>query len=84
MLNFLKKIKKNTCWYHYQNLHDMIYSPWDIEQNILKLVNLGHFLHFYPPKKPQNQNFEKWNYLPEDIIILQMCTKNHNHMMHGS
>ena len=62
---FNKQIKKNTCRYHYQNLDDTIYSSWDIEQNILKLVILGHFLPFYPPKKPQNQNFEKWKILLE-------------------
>ena len=28
----------------------MIYSSWDIEQNILKLVILGHLLPFYPHK----------------------------------
>ena len=31
----------------------MIYSSWDIEQNILKLVILGHFLPFYPLKTPK-------------------------------
>ena len=31
-------MKKNTWRYHYQNLNDMIYSSWDIEQNIIKLV----------------------------------------------
>ena len=40
----MKKIKKNICTYHYKNLDDMIYSLLDIEQNILKLVILGHFL----------------------------------------
>ena len=50
---FFNKIKKNTCRYHHQNLDDMIYSSWDIEQNILKLVILGHFLPFYPLKTPK-------------------------------
>ena len=50
---FKKKIKKNTCRYHYQNLNDMIYSSWDIELNILKLVISGHFLPFYPLKTPK-------------------------------
>ena len=44
------KMTKNTCRYHYQNLDDMIYSSWDIEQNKLKLVILGHFLPFIPLK----------------------------------
>ena len=60
----------------------MIYSSWDIEQNILKLVILGHFLPFYPSKNPKNQNFEKWKNLLE--IPFYTCTKNHNYMMYGS
>ena len=31
----------------------MIYSSWDIEQNILKIVILGHFLPFYSLKTPK-------------------------------
>ena len=38
---------------------------------------------------PENQNFEKMKkkkqkQTPKDIILLQMCTINDNHMMHGS
>ena len=47
-VGFFKTIQKNTCSYHYQNLDDKTYSSWDIEQNILKLVILGHFLLFTP------------------------------------
>ena len=43
----------------------MIYSSWDIEQNILKLVILGHFLPFYPLTYPKNQDFKKWKNLLE-------------------
>ena len=39
---------------------------------------------FYHPKNPENQNIEKMRRLPEDIIILHMCTINNNHMMYGS
>ena len=45
-LQFFKKIKKNICRYNYQNLDDVIYSSWDIKQNILTLVILGCFLPF--------------------------------------
>ena len=78
---FKKKIKKNTYRYHYQNLNDIIYSSWDIEQNILKLAILGHFffLPFYPPKNSKNQNFEKWK-----ILLVHMCTNNDKHMMYSS
>ena len=58
----------------------MIYSSWDIEQSILKLVILDRFLPFYHPKIRKNQNFENekicWRH--------HHFTKNHNHMIHGS
>ena len=41
-----------------KNLNDMIYSSWDIEHDILKLVILGHFLLFYQ-KRTQKTKF--WN-----------------------
>ena len=53
----------------------MIYISWDTEQNILKLVILGHFLPFYrpsPPKKPQNQNLKNETFytcVPKITII---------------
>ena len=37
-----------------------------------------------PPKNPKNQNSKKIKKTPGDIIILQMCTKNSDHMMYGS
>ena len=39
-------------------------------------VILDCFLHFYPTKNPENQNFEKMKKTSEDIIILQICTIN--------
>ena len=81
MFNFFKKNERKTPADHYQNL-DMIYSYWDIEENILKLVILSSFLPFYPPKKLKNLNFEKlknlleissfYTYVPKITII--WCT----------
>ena len=62
----------------------MIYNSCDIEPNILKLVILGHFLPFYPLKKPQKSKFRKVKKFAGDIIILHMFSKNHNHMIYGS
>ena len=45
---------------------------------------LGYFLPFYLPNSPKNQNFEKMKKTSGDIIILRKCTKNEDHMMHGS
>ena len=66
MLHLKKKIKKNNCRYHYQNLDDMIYSSYDIEQNILKLRILGQFFTFYHAPPPPSKKFAG------DIIILHM------------
>ena len=47
----------------------MIYNSWDIEQTILKLVILGHFLPFYLPKKPKKSKFWKMKKFAVDIIL---------------
>ena len=46
-------------------------------------VILGHFLPSDTPNNLKNQSFEKMKKMPEDIIILEMCTINKNHMMYG-
>ena len=46
-------------------------------------VILGHCLPFYPPNSPKNEN-KKMKKHPGDIIILQMCTKNHDHRLYCS
>ena len=51
---------------------------------------LDHFLTFYPPNNPENQNFEKIKKVPRDIIISQYqissshSTINDNKMMYDS
>ena len=45
---------------------------------------MGHFLPFYHPNSPKNQNLEKMKKTPRDIIILHKCTKNHDHMLYCS
>ena len=47
-------------------------------------VILDHFLPFYSPNNPKNQNFEKMKQKPGDIILLHMCAINDNHMMYDS
>ena len=46
-------------------------------------VLLDHFLPFHLPNNPENQIFEKMKNAYEDVIILYMCTKNHDHMVYG-
>ena len=61
----------------------MRYSSWDMEWETKCFVILGHFLPFYPPSPPPhpgNQNSAKMKKASGDVIILHMCTKNHNHI----
>ena len=43
-----------------------------------------HFLPFYLPKNPENQNFEKKIKKTPGDIVLHKCTKNHDHMLYCS
>ena len=55
----------------------MIYGSWDMERDRQNFfVILDYFLLFYRPNNLENQNFEKMKTMPEDIIILHMCTIN--------
>ena len=60
----------------------MYQKPQSYEVNFF--VILGHFLPFYSPNNPESQNFEKMKKASGDVIILHMCTKNHDHMMYAS
>ena len=48
------------------NENHMMYGSWDIESNRQYFVILDHFLPFYPPMDPENQNFQNgqntWRY----------------------
>ena len=72
-----------THVYHKWKSYDvwfLRYGAWWAEFCVI----LDHFLHFYPPNNPKNQNFEKMKKPPRDIITLHMCTINENHMIYGS
>ena len=63
------------------------YEVWLLRYGVRQtefFVILGHFLPFYPPNNPENQNFEKMKKASGYAIILHMCTINHNHMMYAS
>ena len=47
-------------------------------------VILSHFLHFDPPNRPKNQDFEEMKNTSADIIISHLCNTNDDHMMYGS
>ena len=66
--------------------HDQCYTIPEIWHmtDVIYISYFGPFSAILPPKSPKKQNFKKWKKTPGDIIILQMCTKNYDHMMYGS
>ena len=69
--------------YHKQQSYDVWFLRYGVRQTKFFGI-LDHFLHFYLPNNPKNQNFETMKKSPENIIILHMCIINDNHMMYGS
>ena len=84
-IKILKNEKNCLRYHHFTHVYQKSQS-FDVQ--ILKygvrqaefFVILGHFLPFEPPN-PKNQNFEKLEKTPGDIIISYMCTINDNQMM---
>ena len=78
----LKKWKKKTprdIIYHFTHVYHkwQSYELWFLRywaQWTKFFAILDHFLSFYVPNKPKNQNFEKMKKKPGDIIILHKCT----------
>ena len=64
----------------------MVPELWS-EKNII-FCHFGPFFFFFLPSclpsNLKNQNFEKTKNFFGNVIILQMCTKNHNHTMYAS
>ena len=61
------------------NLNDMTYSFGDTEYGRLKMVTLiKSFFALLPPKTKKIRILKKNEKMAGDIIILHICTKNHN------
>ena len=46
--------------------------------------HFGSFFFLSPPNNLKNQNLKNMKKAPGNIIILQMCTKNHDQMLQCS
>ena len=81
------KFGKNTWrYYHFTHLYhkwqSYNYGSWDMEHNRKNF--LSFWTIFCPFNTQKVKILNKWKKTPEDIIILQTCTKNNSHMMYGS
>ena len=63
------------------NDNHMMNGSWDTDRIF---HHFGLFLPFYPTNNPENQNVENMKKNSWRYIILQKCTINDNHMIHGS
>ena len=52
-------------------------------QHVMDVTVVNAFLPFLSPHSdsPKNEKFKKMKKMPQDIIILHKCTKNHDHML---
>ena len=88
-IKILKKWKQylempsfHTCVPQMTIMWCMVSELWSTTDRIF--VIFSYFLPFYPTNNLKNQNFEKIEKMPGDIIILHLCTTNDNHMMYGA
>ena len=82
--NFEKIILKFILYihvYHKWRSYDIWFLKYKVWQTEIFDI-LGHFLPFQPLDNLGNQNFNIET--PRDIIILQICTINDNHIMYSS
>ena len=81
-------MNKNCSRYHQfthmctKNHNHMRYSSWYTEWDRI-FCHFGPFFDPLPPNNPENQNFEKMKKASGYVIILNLCNKKHNHMMHA-
>ena len=86
---FWKNEKSSCRYYHLDKCtvidNHMIYGFCDFNCNRqIFFVIFSHFLAFYAPNRPENENIKKLKKAPGDIIILHKCTKNHDHRLYCS
>ena len=84
----MKKIPGDIIILHkYAKNHDhMLYCSWDMmcDRCNCYFTFWAIFCPFNPLSCPKNKISKKWKKTPGDIIILDKCTKNHDHMLYFS
>ena len=92
----ISKNKNTKRYYHFTHVHhkwcmvvwyDVSYDVWFLRfraQPAMFDHSGPFFLPFYPSTNQTKQNFKKLKTRAGDIIILDMCTKNHDHMLYCS
>ena len=88
-----ENIKKSKIildiWSFYTNVPKIMIIAYTVSEiwhvmGLIVIFHYGLFFPFYPPNSPKNENIKKMKIISEDIIILQKCTKSHDHMLYCS
>ena len=90
--NMKKKNKKTWRYHHFTQVHQNHDYPLHCSRDMAR-DRCNCYFHFElyfsllpppppSPNSPKNENFTTKKKLPGDIIILHMCTKNHDHMLY--
>ena len=69
--------------YHKLQSYDVWFLCYGVWQAKVFVI-LDHFLHLYPLTTQKIKILKKLKKAPWDIIILQKCTNNHDHMLYCS
>ena len=86
MQNFEKNFKKpgDVIILHLRITNDnhKMYEIWSVTNRIF--CHFAPFSPFSPTNNPKNQNFDKTKKMHGDIIFLNLCTTNDNHVIRDS
>ena len=82
------KTEKNTWTYHFTHMYHK-WQPWYMLPEIWSMIytvfcHFGPFFALLSPNNPKNQKFGKMRKPSRDIITLNVCTINNNHIRYGS
>ena len=88
-IEILKSWKNTWRYYHFTNVYHrwQSYDVWFLRYGVQRrevFIILDRFLPSYLPNNLKIQNFENMQNQPGDVIILNKCNINDNHMMYGS
>ena len=82
---------EKTCWryHHFTHVYQKTTIIWGTAPEIqsetdMIFYHFGGFFALLLPNKPKNQNFKQMKKSSGDVIVLHMCSKNHDHMMYAS
>ena len=77
----MKKTPEDIIILHMPTINEnhKMYGSRNMKWDRQNLFILGHFVIFCPTNNPKNQNFEKMEKRPRDIIILHMLQKLWSH-----